>query len=77
MGKEGAMQLGCYRSNSNLSFFCFFSSAAPFCIQQQPYLPVQWIDGDINAHHRLLCHFIVETGSWDRFLSESLDKVTF
>ena len=57
--------------------FCFFSSAAPFCIQQQPYLPVQWINGDINAGHRLLCHFIMETGSWDRFLSESLDKATF
>ena len=74
MGKEGAMHFGCYRSNSNL---VFFASAAPSCNQQRPCIPLQWINGDINAHHRLLCHFIMETGSWDRFLSESLDKATF
>jgi hypothetical protein len=55
----------------------FFASAAPSCNQQRPCIPLQWINGDINAHYRLLCHFIMETGSWDQFLSESLDKATF
>jgi hypothetical protein len=41
--------------------FCFFSSVAQSCIQQQPRLQLQWITGDINAQHNLFCHFIVET----------------
>ena len=73
MGKEGAMQLGCCLP---FQLKIRFSSAEPSCIRQ-PYLPLQEINGDINVQHRVLCHFIMETGSYDRFLGVSLDEVTF